>query len=92
MVVFFEIAKNWQLPVWLPFIEGSQGNSPDKMRSAAEGVSCNSILETMVYQVFGSAYVMEKEKMTGKKDRKVCMRPQGKNPRSEKNGLQPAEA
>ena len=48
------------------------------MRSAAEGVSCNSILETMVYQVFGSAYVMEKEKMTGKKDREFSMRPQGK--------------
>ena len=68
MVVFFEIAKNWQLPVWLPFIEGSQGNSPDKMRLAAKGVSCYLTLETMISSVFGRVYVEEKEKMTGKKD------------------------
>ena len=78
MVVFFEIAKNWQLPVWLPFIEGSQGNSPDKMRSAAESVSCNSTLETMEFPVFGRVYVMEKEKMAGKKDREFSMRSQAK--------------
>ena len=78
MVVFFEIAKNWQLPVWLPFIEGSQGNSPDKMRSAAKGVSCNSTLETMEFPVFGRVYVMEKEKMTGKKDRELSIRSQAK--------------
>ena len=78
MVVFFEIAKNWQLPVWLPFIEGSQGNSPDKMRLAAKGVSCNSTLEMMISLTFRRVYVEEKEKMTGKKDREFSMRPQGK--------------
>ena len=71
-------AQNWQLPVWLPFIEGSQGNSPDKMRLAAKGVSCNSTLEMMISLTFRRVYVEEKEKMTGKKDREFTMRPQGK--------------
>ena len=65
MVVFFEIAKNWQLPVWLPFIEGSQGNSPDKMRLAAKGVSCYLTLETVISSVIGRVYVEEKERMAG---------------------------
>ena len=48
------------------------------MRSAAESVSCNSTLETMEFPVFGRVYVMEKEKMTGKKDRELSIRSQAK--------------
>jgi len=39
------MAQNWQLPVWLPFLKGSQGSSLDKMRLAAKGVSCKKTEE-----------------------------------------------
>jgi len=39
------MARNWQLPVWLPFFKGSQGLSPDKMHLAAKGVSCKKTEE-----------------------------------------------
>ena len=49
------------------------------MRLAAKGVSCYLTHETMISPVFGRVYVEEKEKMTGKRDRKACTRPPGKN-------------